>query len=36
MYYELGEGTIARIEGGQCMLDLTRTRTKELEGVGQP
>jgi uncharacterized protein YecT (DUF1311 family) len=36
MYYELGEGTIARIEGGQCMLDLTRMRTKELEGVRQP
>jgi uncharacterized protein YecT (DUF1311 family) len=30
-YYELGEGTIARIEGGQCMLDLTRARAKELE-----
>jgi uncharacterized protein YecT (DUF1311 family) len=35
MYYELGEGTIARIDGGQCMLDLTRTRAKELEGLGR-
>jgi uncharacterized protein YecT (DUF1311 family) len=33
-YYELGEGTIARIEGGVCMLDLTRTRAQELEDVG--
>jgi uncharacterized protein YecT (DUF1311 family) len=32
-YYELGEGTIARIEGGQCMLDLTRTRAQELESA---
>jgi uncharacterized protein YecT (DUF1311 family) len=30
-YYELGEGTIARIYGGQCMLDLTRARAAELE-----
>jgi uncharacterized protein YecT (DUF1311 family) len=34
-YYELGEGTIARIEGGICMLDLTRTRALELENVGE-
>jgi uncharacterized protein YecT (DUF1311 family) len=33
-YYELGEGTIARIEGGVCMLDLTQTRALELESVG--
>ncbi|HEX3442700.1 MAG TPA: lysozyme inhibitor LprI family protein [Pseudolabrys sp.] len=32
-YYELGEGTIARIEGGVCMLDLTRTRALELESA---
>lgn len=30
-YYELYEGTIARIYGGVCMLDLTRTRAEELE-----
>jgi uncharacterized protein YecT (DUF1311 family) len=32
LYYDLGEGTIARIEAGYCMLDLTKTRTLELEG----
>jgi uncharacterized protein YecT (DUF1311 family) len=30
-YYELGEGTIARIYGGECMLNLTRARAEELE-----
>jgi uncharacterized protein YecT (DUF1311 family) len=35
-YYELGEGTIARIRGGNCMLDLTRARTKELEQAVEP
>jgi uncharacterized protein YecT (DUF1311 family) len=32
LYYALGEGTIARIEAGYCMLDLTKTRATELEG----
>ena len=27
-YYELGEGTISRIRGGICMLDLTRARAR--------
>jgi len=35
-YYELGEGTIARIYGGVCMLDLTRTRAEELEQAVRP
>jgi uncharacterized protein YecT (DUF1311 family) len=35
-YYELGEGTIARIHGGVCMLDLTRTRADELERAVEP
>jgi uncharacterized protein YecT (DUF1311 family) len=35
-YYELGEGTIARIRGGNCMLDLTRARAKELEEAVEP
>jgi uncharacterized protein YecT (DUF1311 family) len=35
-YYELGEGTIARIRGGICMLDLTGTRAKELEQAIEP
>ena len=32
LYYGLGEGTIARIEAGYCMKDLTQTRAVELEG----
>jgi len=35
-YYELADGTIARIRGGICMLDLTRTRAKELEEAVEP
>ncbi len=35
LYYGLGEGTIARIEAGSCMLSMTETRARELEGVGR-
>jgi len=35
LYYGLGDGTISRIEAGECMRNLTETRAKELEGVGQ-
>ncbi len=35
-YYELGEGTIARIEGGVCMLTLTQQRAEELERAVEP
>ena len=31
LYYDLGEGTIARIETGYCTVDLTKTRALELE-----
>jgi uncharacterized protein YecT (DUF1311 family) len=31
LYYDLDEGTIARIEAGYCMKDLTKTRAVELE-----
>jgi uncharacterized protein YecT (DUF1311 family) len=31
LYYDLGEGTIARIEAGYCMKDLTQARAQELE-----
>ena len=31
-YYGLGEGTIARIEAGECMRSMTEARAKELEG----
>ncbi|MGH6725457.1 MAG: lysozyme inhibitor LprI family protein [Pseudolabrys sp.] len=32
LYYDLGEGTIARIEAGYCMKDTTQIRALELEG----
>lgn len=32
LYYGLGEGTIARIEAGDCMLRMTKARALELEG----
>ena len=35
LYYGLGEGTIARIEAGECMRDMTKARAAELEGIGQ-
>jgi uncharacterized protein YecT (DUF1311 family) len=31
-YYGLGEGTIARIDAGDCMLRMTQNRALELEG----
>ena len=35
LYYGLGEGTIARVEAGECMRDMTKARAGELEGIGQ-
>jgi uncharacterized protein YecT (DUF1311 family) len=32
LFYGLGEGTIARIEAGECMRSMTETRAKELDG----
>ena len=32
LYYDLGEGTIARIEVGECMRSMTQARALELEG----
>ena len=32
LYYDLGEGTIARIDAGECMLRMTKDRALELEG----
>jgi uncharacterized protein YecT (DUF1311 family) len=32
LYYSLGEGTIARIDAGECMRSMTEARAKELEG----
>src|SRR3569833_2858951 len=33
LYYGLGDGTIARIDAGDCMLRTTRARAEELEGA---
>ena len=33
LYWDLGEGTVARIQAGDCMYRLTRTRAEELEGA---
>ena len=35
LYYGLGEGTIARIDAGECMRNTTQARAKELEGIGR-
>lgn len=35
LYWDLGEGTIARIQTGDCMYRLTRTRAEELEGAAE-
>jgi uncharacterized protein YecT (DUF1311 family) len=32
LYYGLGEGTIARIDAGECMRNMTQARAIELEG----
>ena len=32
--YGMGGGTIARIDAGECMRDMTEARAKELEGLG--
>ncbi len=34
LYYGLGEGTIARLDAGECMRSLTETRARELETIG--
>jgi uncharacterized protein YecT (DUF1311 family) len=34
LYYGLGEGTIARIDAGECMRSMTEARARELEGLG--
>ena len=34
LYYGMGEGTIARLDAGECMRSMTEARAKELEGVG--
>ena len=34
LYYGLGEGSIARIDAGECMRSMTEARARELEGLG--
>src|SRR5947209_7240948 len=34
LYYGLGEGTIARIDAGECMRNMTQARARELENLG--
>lgn len=34
LYYGLGEGTIARLDAGECIRKMTEARARELEGLG--
>ena len=34
LYYGMDEGTIARLDAGECMRSMTEARAKELEGLG--
>jgi uncharacterized protein YecT (DUF1311 family) len=34
LYYGLGEGTIARIDAGECLRNMTKARAEEFEGLG--
>jgi uncharacterized protein YecT (DUF1311 family) len=34
LYYGLGEGTIARLDAGECMRSMTEARARELEDIG--
>lgn len=35
LYYGLGEGSIARIDAGECMRSMTEARARELGGAGE-
>ncbi|MFA6264621.1 MAG: lysozyme inhibitor LprI family protein [Pseudolabrys sp.] len=35
LYWDMGEGTIAHIQAGDCMYTMTKTRAEELEGVAE-
>jgi uncharacterized protein YecT (DUF1311 family) len=35
LYYGMGEGTIARIEAGECMRSMTEARARELDGSSE-
>ena len=34
LYYGMGEGTIARLDAGECVRKMTEARARELEGLG--
>ena len=34
LYYGMGEGTIARIDAGECLRSMTEARARELEALG--
>jgi uncharacterized protein YecT (DUF1311 family) len=34
LYYGMGEGTIARLDAGECMRSMTDARARELENIG--
>jgi uncharacterized protein YecT (DUF1311 family) len=34
LFYGLEEGTIARLDAGECMRSMTEARARELEGLG--
>lgn len=34
LYYDLGEGTIARVDAGECLRRMTEARARELENIG--
>jgi uncharacterized protein YecT (DUF1311 family) len=35
LYFDMGEGTIARIDAAECMRNMTETGARELEEFGQ-
>jgi uncharacterized protein YecT (DUF1311 family) len=35
LYFDMGEGTIARIDAAECMRNMTEARARELEEFGQ-
>jgi uncharacterized protein YecT (DUF1311 family) len=35
LYFDMGEGTIARIDAAECMRNMTQARARELEEFGQ-
>jgi len=35
LYYGMGEGTIARVDAGECLRRMTEARARELESLGR-